>query len=204
MSWFDQLSQQGLPGDDFTLQAPSSTYDQWLSRPASYGDLRRSLHFLLHVCLAMPAEEAVKYNPHCFRHFLITSGQQLRALDICTVDDIERLGRWSKGSRMPDVYDSALGVSDLMARHKVVATLRTGWTPAVEGQLPCVPPPSTNFRVAAPVRVANKVTHLIHIVYPPSSLTSCTSWTCGTAERPAKNALFKSWPSNWKACFRCV
>ena len=73
--WLGELASQGLPGPDFILLAPNTSFDGWLQRPAEYHDIRRGLHFLLHISLHFSVEDAVVYNPHCFRHLLIESGR---------------------------------------------------------------------------------------------------------------------------------
>ena len=67
---------------------------------------------------------------------LVVSGPQLKALNVCTGDEMEKLGRWSKGSSMPDTYDNQAGVSELTVRHKILNELRKGWRPVDEGNLP--------------------------------------------------------------------
>ena len=134
--WMKELNEQGLPGPDFALWAPNSAFDEWLPRHAEYHDMRRALHFILQACLGLSVEEAIEFTPHSFRHFLVEAGQQLRAIKACSVDDMERLGRWSKGSNMPDIYDNASGVSELMASHTVLQALRSGWRPVQDGCLP--------------------------------------------------------------------
>jgi len=81
--WMKELSEQGLPGPDFILWAPNSSFDEWLPRHAEYHDIRRSLHFILHSCMGLSVEEAVDFTPHSFRHFLVEAGQQLRAIKAC-------------------------------------------------------------------------------------------------------------------------
>ena len=139
-AWMNEMTAEGMPGEDFMVLAPSSAYDQWLQRPAEYSDFRRAVHFLFHTYLGMTQEMAICYNPHSFRHFLIESAQQLRAMKYCSTDEVERLGRWKKGSDMPEAYDNQSGVSDLLARHRVLSVLTSGWRPATEGELPSLPP----------------------------------------------------------------
>ena len=67
---------------------------------------------------------------------MIDSGQQLRALKVCSAEDIEKFGHWAKGSAMTEAYDNAAGVSELMARHVVLGAVRQGWRPVLEGELP--------------------------------------------------------------------
>ena len=202
--WLAELAKEGLPGPDFLLWAPNTSYDGWLQRPAEYHDLRRGLHFLLHNCLAMSVQDSVVYNPHSFCNFLIESGQQLRALKVCSTDDMERLGRWAKGSSMPDTYDNASGVSELMARHTVLNALRSGWRPVPEGNLPnrvsqCA---SLSGKVA-PTQVAHIGTRMIHIKDASSNKTVCRMWTCGSPDCPAKRAQFADLPSHWARCTPC-
>jgi len=117
--------------------------DDWLERPAEYADIRRSLHLLLIAFLGLPPGEAVTYNPHGFRHTLVSIGQQLRSYGIISEPDLEILGHWSKGSDMPRRYDSAKGVTELRARTTLMETVRTSWRPAKNGSLPCPPSASS-------------------------------------------------------------
>ena len=136
VTWFTTLTSQALPGPDFILFAPNSSFDAWLGRPAEYADIRRSLHFIIFTFLGYDAETAVEFNPHSFRHFLVESGQQLRALKVCTDTDLEKLGHWAKRSSMPNTYDNAAGTSELSDRYTVIGALKSGWRPARQGELP--------------------------------------------------------------------
>ena len=111
--WTDELRQCELPGPDYILRAANGPMDLWLDRPADYADTRRALHLVLMLACPMSATEAVEYNPHGFRHLLVSVGQQLRSFGVVSESDLERLGHWSKGSPMPGKYDSAAGVSEL-------------------------------------------------------------------------------------------
>ena len=134
--WMDTLSGEGLPGPDYILFAPNASFDSWLDRPAEYSDIRRALHFIYHLYCGMSLDEAVAYNPHGFRPFMVEAGQQFRSLKVCSFEDVERLGHWVRGSAMPDAYDSASGVSELQVRHVILKARRGGWRPAREGELP--------------------------------------------------------------------
>ena len=205
-SWMEELAVEGLPGTDFILLAPNSSYDQWLDRPAEYADFRRAVHFLLGFCLNLPLEEAVLYNPHSFRHFLIESSQQLRAMKFCTTDDVERLGRWKPGSGMPDVYDNQSGVSDLISRHRVISALVSGWRPVTEGQIPEVPVfdyKRTPGGVDQITLVANRGSSVVHRKAENGKSTFCRMWTCGTPGDPSKSAMFTDVPDDWKRCRPC-
>ena len=135
-TWLSDLKAADLPGPDFVIRAANGAMDQWLDRPADYTDTRRALHFTLMLACSFSAAEAVQFNPHSFRHILVSVGAQLRGQNIVDERDSERLGHWSKGSAMPDKYDSAAGVSELRARSALLGAVRNGWRPAADGNLP--------------------------------------------------------------------
>jgi hypothetical protein len=150
--WLKNLKEFANPGPDFLMCAPSASLDGFLERPAEYGDMRRSLHVVLMI-LGMNAQSAVEYNPHGFRHVLVSVGQQLRSLGIVEEGELERIGHWTKGSNMPRKYDSCAGVSELKVRETLMRAIRNGWRPAPEG---CLPASASGFlvpRVPDPVGV---------------------------------------------------
>ena len=197
--WLSALAGEGLPGVDFVLWAPNSAYGAWLDRPAEYADILRSLHFLLFTALGFNVQEAVEYNPHSFRHFLVESGQQLRALKACSSTDLEKLGHWEKGSSMPDSYDNAGGTSELSARYVVVNALQDGWRPSPQGELP-LPLPSDNVGVIA---VCHRASKKLHWTRAGMTSTLCKMWSCGTPNAPSKYALFDCGDESYKECPRC-
>ena len=199
--WMLELKKEGLPGADFVLWACNGSCDQWLDRPASYPDLRRGLHFLLHNCCGFSIEEAIEYNPHSFRHFLVESGQQLRTLKVCSEEDLERLGHWAKGSSMPQSYDNAAGVSELQARYTIIGALQSGWRPAGQGELPQHP---SSFSVPELVPVGHIARKMRHLVKPCAAVTVCGMWQCGSRDLPGKDALYGDVPSDFKPCKVCV
>ena len=68
--------------------ATNSSFDDWLQGPAEYQDLRLRKS---HVCIGLLGFEAINASLHSFRHFLIDSGKQLRALKTCGTNILERL-----------------------------------------------------------------------------------------------------------------
>jgi hypothetical protein len=92
--WLSVLGDEGLPGGDFVLRAVTATMDGWLDRPAEYADIRRALHLILITFLGIVPQEAVTFNPHGFRHIMVSIGQQLRPFGIVSEEDLERLGHW--------------------------------------------------------------------------------------------------------------
>ena len=191
----------GLPGDDFLLKAVNVAVDEWLNRPAEYADMRRALHVILVLHLDFPVEEAVTYNPHGFKHVLVTSAQQLRTHGLVSEDDIERLGHWAKGSRMPRDYDSAAGVSELATRSAVLQQIRRGWRPGEDGMLPPAPvePKEETIEECA---VGHKRRKTIH-KWKGGTVSLCKWWSCGSRSRPSADALFQEVPDHWKKCHMC-
>ena len=134
--WLKELVMCGLPGPDYVLRAPNSRGDTWLDRPADFADARRMLHLMLMVYMGMKAEDAVTYNPHGFRHVLVSVGQQPKTFGIVKEGDLEVIGHWSRGSSMPRKYDAGAGVTEMCIRTTLLQQIRQGWRPASEGSLP--------------------------------------------------------------------
>ena len=209
--WMEALACEGLPGQDYILLAPNASFDAWLDRPAEYSDIRRALHFIYHVYCGMGLDKAAAYNPHGFRHFMVEAGQQLRSLNICSSAGVERLGHWAKGSAMPQTYDSTSGVSELQDRHIVLKSLRSGWRPAQEGELPKAPihcgRPEKREHPEAVAELLVDVGHLKrktrlkkrHADFD----TISRKWACGTECRPSVNAVFDDVPPTFTECKAC-
>ena len=231
--WMAELREHNLPGKDFLLYAASATMDSWLPRPAEYDDIRRTLHLILVTLCGMSTEQAAEYNPHGFRHLLLTMGQQLRTLGVVAEADLERLGHWCKGSSMVRDYDSSAGVSELAARASIVGAAREGWRPVESGMLPqplpatpaaqrlvrgCpmtpLPPSSpTSMPIVnptTPTRQIPCVTDVLHTVRQKWHLTKtgsgrtlCGMWACGTIELPSKDARFADKSVGYSKCRPC-
>ena len=215
MHWIEELNKHGLPGSDFVLLAASSSMDSWIDRPAEYADIRRGLHIILMTQCGMSSSEAVSYNPHGFRHLLITIGQQLRSLGLVSEADIERLGHWEKDSQMVRRYDTSAGVSELSTRSTLLRTVREGWRPAANGSLPNPLPMTPGAPVATKlipqtprpisyVRVGHLKKKRTHRVSVTLKVTACGMWTCGSRASPALHALFEGVPDTWNDCRNCV
>jgi len=209
-TWFEILAEEGLPRSDFVIWAPNGTFDAWLGRPAEYADVRRALHFILHSQCNLSIEESIAYNPHGMRHFMIDSGQQLRALKICSAEDIEKFGHWNKGSAMTEAYDNAAGVSELMARHVVLGAVRSGWRPAAEGELPNPLPAPTKHSAGSStdgsgekgtfITVGNPVTKRLHLSDPHAKVSRCKMFAFETHDG---SAVFGEAGDGWGWCKTC-
>ena len=78
---------------------------------------------------------AMSLTPYSFRHIVVGLGRQLQIRGGVTVEGMESLGHWERGSSMPALYDSQSGVTDLSARTSIVSALAKGWSPAKNGEL---------------------------------------------------------------------
>ena len=197
--WLMELSINGLPDHDFILKGVNSAGDEWCERPATYADVRRMMHLMLMVYLGLPAEDAVGYNPHGFRHVLVTAAQQLKHFGVVKEDELEVLGHWSRGSSMPRNYDMASGVTEMKVRNTVMSQFRKGWRPAQEGSYPSPPIPDEVSKV---VRVAHKKSKKVHI-WGTGIKTKCGIWTCGSVDAPTTHATFDGIPDTWDHCSQC-
>ena len=195
-AWFDVLSESGLLGPDFILNAVNEPMDKWLSRPAEYDDFRRVLHAMLIMYAGLSPDVAVGYNPHGFRHVMVTAASQVRLSHHIPDAGLESLGHWAPGSSMPRKYDSEAGVTELATRKLVHDAIRSGWKPAREGELPSsVPGSSNDFSVCGSractvsdsenlqpyqcVMVASTTRKRNHLVQKDSGVTVCRWWKCG-------------------------
>ena len=206
-AWLAELQREGLPGCDFILWAPNTALDGWIKRPATYADVRRSLHLILMLEFSMEAKVAVTYNPHGFRHTLVGAAQQLRRFGLFQEEDVERLGHWSRGSAMPRRYDTEAGVTELDVRTTILQQLRNGWRPSTDGNLP--QPPIA--RDQEPTRRSSDddirvVSHLkrkrVHR-WRQGSVSVCGWWSCGSPSQPSKDSSFDEQPEGWKKCAKC-
>ena len=182
----------------------------------------------------MSASHAAEFNPHGFRHLLLTMGQQFRTLGVVAESDLERLGHWCKGSSMVREYDSNAGVSELAARSSIMCAAREGWRPVMNGMLPMPLPatpaaqslvrgcPATPLPPAtlstssctSPMTPSSSLPKLDYVLHTQrckwhysahgSGKTSCKMWTCGTVAEPAANARFADEISGFSMCRPCA
>ena len=224
--WLGALERCGLPGPDYLISAPVSSLDGWLKRPAAYGDVRRALHLMLITFVGMSPQQAAEYNPHGFRHVLVTAGQQMCALGRALEEDLERLGHWAKNSSMPRKYDSTAGVTELSARVSIMQAFRSGWRPVGAGCMPSrtgLPPQGSSSSGGTPlanvvspgnrgcdnppgpdyIMVGHKKRRRVHFVKSANFMTKCNVWNCGTETAPTEHASFSAEVQNWRLCRNC-
>ena len=216
MEWVEQLGLAGLPGRDYILTGFNSQLDSWLHRRANYGDIARALQAILVTVAGVPRELASALTPHSFRHFLVGPGRQLQIQGLVTVEGMESLGHWERGSTMPALYDAHSGVTELSTRSSIVGALAKGWSPAKNGEIaakfveePVVESKAAGFtiaKMACKLRVqqpqrpldqvedASAVAHTkrkrIHMVNGDTGATVCGWWKCGTRGAPSRYADF--------------
>jgi hypothetical protein len=118
-AWMEELQLCNLPGDDFVLLAANVTMDEWIPRPARYGDFSRALHLLLMIYGGESPESVIEFTPHGCRHVQLTAAQQLAQQGHLGVSCLESLGHWERGSKMPKHYDAAACVTELQARKTI-------------------------------------------------------------------------------------
>lgn len=167
--WIRELAVNGLPETDYLLFGVNTAGDKWMQRPASYADARRMLHLLLMAHGGLSAEQAVKYNPHGFRHVMITSAQQLKQFGVVQDADLNVVGQWAKGSKMPMAYDSAAGVTEMRVREAVMDQIRMGWRPVENGSLPRPP----IAKAPKPTLVGHRKRRCVHVAVEGSRVTMC-------------------------------
>ena len=202
--WVQELLASELPGTDFLLKGVNSACDAWCERPATYADARRVLHLVLMAYCGHSAEEAVEFNPHSFRHLMVTAGQQLAKFGVVKESDLDTVGHWARGSAMPRKYDAQAGVSEICTRESILQQLRLGWRPASEGSLPPPPIPSSSSPSSSSTSfVAHRKRKKVHVVEAGASRTRCKFWTCGTVDSPNKDAIFGDIDMDWQRCAPC-
>ena len=138
--WLEEMADNGMPGDDFLVQAPNVAMSAWLPRPAEYRGFSRAFQTLLMTYGGETPASVITYTPHGCRHVQVTAGTQLAAQGLMTDAALECIGHWEKGSKMPRHYDSEACVTELQTRRTVTSAYRSGWRPATDG---CMPTPAT-------------------------------------------------------------
>ena len=51
-------------------------------------------------------------------------------------DKREHLGRWAKGSKIPDLYERTVCVTELAIRNQILEKIDQGWTPCASFEIP--------------------------------------------------------------------
>jgi hypothetical protein len=227
--WLEEMRACGLPGGDFLVKAPNVSMDSWINRPATYSDFSRSLHLLLMVHAGESPNTVVEFTPHSCRHVQVTAATQLAAQGIIGESALEALGHWEKGSKMTRLYDSERCVTELQTRSLISSHLRSGWRPAVNGELPMPATPAAQLTLcpATPkIPVANEVVeggssvavagggstsrrmvlntqrNRVHLVCLPGVKSVSGMWTCENPIAPSRNAEFNG-PMSAKKCRLC-
>ena len=214
--WMQQLCLAKLPGKDYIITGFNGKLDRWLPRRASYKDIAQAFQAILVTVASIPYEIAGVLTPHSFRHFLVGPGRQLQIQGVVTVEGMESLGHWERGSSMPALYDAQSGVTELSARSTIVSALAKGWSPAKNGEIASkYSTESVIESVATSYKISNWATDLckshkrrscdlikgllvvahtkrkrLHYVSVSSTHTLCRWWECGSESSPGKCAVF--------------
>ena len=75
-AWLAALNSSGLPGADYVISAPTSSWDAFKPRPADFYDAQAAMRALL-VHGGMSQAEAMSFSCHSWRHLYPTAGRQL-------------------------------------------------------------------------------------------------------------------------------
>ena len=115
--------------DEFAPLFPRVT-PEWIidrKRPGTSGTVQAALTRL---------EGRLGFPPLCTLHsprnWFPTMGDQL----LFPGEKRNRLGRWAKGSKMPEKYDRTFCVSELKIRDDILQELNKGWTPEDNFEIP--------------------------------------------------------------------
>ena len=220
-TWITQMAKEELPGVDFVIRAPNSTWTGFQERIASFHDAQAALRSLL-VISGMELGEAMTFTCHSWRHLYPTAGKQLDM----PPDSIDDMGRWQHGTGMSGVYDSRACVSELLQKTKVVSAVVGGWSLVDPGCVPRSPPQPPHHqpphqarepqqrRARQRAEPAQPVGFVLHTgkgrlhAYAGGDYPVCKQWRCGSQDRPVPDALFASWEEAellvFNACRSCA
>ena len=210
-AWMSELAAAGLPGGDFVLKAPASTWTVFADRIAVFADGQAAMRTLL-AKSGMTVETAMTFSCHSWRHFYPTAGAQL---DVHP-EAVDTMGHWTPGTGMAALYDGKACVSELLNKAKVVKAVAEGWDLAEPG---CLPVPATprpmqaassstmtqSGRAAttssartrgvrkkgeAPKMMVLQTRRLKIHGYTDGVYSLCRQWKCGTPDEPTMDAMF--------------
>ena len=195
-AWILELSAANLPGDDFILKAPSSSWTSFSDRIAGFSDCQAAMRALL-VKAGMTVQEAMTFSCHSWRHFYPTAGAQLEVHP----EAVDKMGHWAPGTGMGALYDGKACVSELLSKNKVLQAVASGWDLSEPGCLPSAQktmpkkPKQQKSRAASSSQGIPRMmvlqTHKLKIhAYKDGVYTLCRQWKCGTPENPMLNASF--------------
>lgn len=204
-AWLEALRSQNLPGSDFVISAPASSWASFRSRPADFYDAQAAMRVLL-VRSGMDKAEAMTYSCHSWRHLYPTAGRQL------DMDPklIETLGHWAPGSGMAALYDSRACVAELTQKDKVRKAFAAGWDLVDPGCVPRQVPgpepqvlrqrdaPASSSAPSASRNPANITVPDMYVFmvvnrrlhgYKEGPYTVCRRWRCGSPGSPSSERV---------------
>ena len=106
--WATAVTEAGLPGADYLVMRPSSSFVKFTPSIADWADANRALHALL-VCAGVQVGEVLEYSMHSMRHLGPTVARQLGLDD----ETVSLMGGWKGRFPMPAHYDSVQCVAEL-------------------------------------------------------------------------------------------
>ena len=117
-------------------------------------------------------ESVIEFTLHGCRHVQVTAGAQLASQGLSEKSSLDILGRWEKGSKMPERYDSASCVTELQTRTTIAEALRTGWRPSDDGSLPAPATPTLEHLMPGTPGAIRTVKSAPVVTCPPTPLGS--------------------------------
>ena len=133
-AWVSELASAGLPGEDFILKAPDSSWSSFANRIADFSDGQAAMRALL-VRSGMTVESVMEYSCNSWRHVYPTAGAQL---DV-NPEAVDAMGHWSPGTGMGALYDGMACVLEVLNKKKVLEAVSAGWDLSEPGCLPVKP-----------------------------------------------------------------
>ena len=212
---FTELIESEMKGSntkDFVLYKPNSTFTGFTDQPCTYDDALNAIRAVLCKVCKMHPSEACTYTLHSWRHFYPSAARQRRM----TEEEQCAIGHWSKGSKMPEHYDSVVSTIEMAAKEAIIKFFRSGGDLVEAGRFPMpnplcdVPLPEKVILVGPqnkvqkfdqstlPVQVVYTVADRVHLYHPKVSVrrTICSLYACGTPMAPTKYACFcEAWNS---------
>ena len=217
-AWLSELAAANLPGEDFILKAPDSSWTSFANRIADFSDGQAAMRALL-VKAGMTVQSAMTFSCHSWRHFYPTAGAQLDVHQ----EAVDTMGHWSPGTGMGALYDGKACVSELLNKEKVLKAVSAGWNLSEPGCLPAKPgamhpentqrqsrasssSPRACARQASSSRPSSSSNTAKEDVMPKMMVLNtrrlrihgyregiyplCRHWKCGTPDNPTLDAMF--------------
>ena len=198
--WWQQLQRCGLPGCDYLLNGCNEAFDAWKPVPATTSTMEDALRILLQLPPhSMSPAEAALHTMHGARSTYVTALTQLGA----STGTLEKAGRWTRGSAMPERYDSRANVAQLKLRSRVAAAVAKGWRMAPAHCIPAPDPAHARKKQRVDFKyVVHSIQGKYHVL--GTNGRAVCGWKTGTSDSPTKYAVhMQGKPDSFVPCGTC-